>query len=85
MGNQAVPIIITTIGALEVALREEFPLLYLDELLYLRHSSRCLDLLTQYGCRLVLAGKKGMFYQRKLTDSEPDIHPEDIYDPMHIL
>lgn len=85
MGKKIVPVIITTVAALEKALAEEFTLLYVDAQLYGGHRRQCDALLEQFGCRCVKQGHKGVFFQRYVGEKEEDIGEGDIYDPLGIL
>ncbi len=79
------PIMITTLDALENALAEKYPLLYLDELLYRRQRSVCDARLQQSSYYLIKGGSSGRFFQHKPAGTEPDIPCERIFDPLHIL
>ena len=85
MEKKIVPVIISTIAALDNALDGDFALLYLDGLLYEKNRCACEDKLKQFACRFIQQGKAGTFFQRKQTEADEDIHPEDIYDPLRIL
>lgn len=85
MEKKTVPVIISTMAALDNALKGDFVLLYLDGVLYVKNRRACDGKLKQFACRFVQEGKAGTFFQRKLKESDEDILPEDIYDPLRIL
>jgi len=85
MEKKIVPVIITTMAALDNALNGDFVLLYLDGVLYEKNRRACDGKLKQFTCRFIQEGKAGTFFQRKLTERDEDIRPEDIYDPLCIL
>ena len=85
MEEKVVPVIITTMEALDNALSGDFPLLYLDAFLYDANRRACDGKLERYACRFVQRGRAGTFFQRKQSEAEADIFPEQIYDPLCIL
>ena len=85
MEKPIVPVIISTMAALDIALSGDFVLLYPEGMLYDKNRRACDEKLQRFDCRFIQRGRSGVFFQRKQGENEEDIRPEDIYDPLRIL
>lgn len=86
MRSMKYPIIISTREALDIALDNEWSVIYIDEKLYPKIRGQIDDIMG--GCGYVAAakaGKHGVFYLRPSRSDGFDLDIHQIYDPKGIL